>query len=126
MPVGAGTAPAQRRRTTGGTVARTSNVEPMVTARTASKKAERKLATPVADDGARMTKQDRVLTMLHRTDGASIPEIMAATDWQQHSVRGFFAGTVKKKLGFDLVSSRDGSKARRYRIVPKGSAGSRR
>ena len=52
----------------------------------------------------RVTKQERVLTLLSQSEGASIEEMMQATDWQQHSVRGFLAGTVKKKLGFSLTS----------------------
>ncbi|MGJ0533722.1 DUF3489 domain-containing protein [Methylocystis sp.] len=64
----------------------------------------------------RVTKQERVLTLLGRTDGASIEEIMLATDWQQHSVRGFLAGTVKRKLGFPLTSSKTKEGTRRYRI----------
>ncbi len=64
----------------------------------------------------RVTKQERVLTLLSRPAGASIEEIMQATDWQQHSVRGFLAGTVKKKLGFTLKSSKDEDESRRYRI----------
>jgi hypothetical protein len=64
----------------------------------------------------RVTKQERVLTLLSQPEGASIEEMMQATDWQQHSVRGFLAGTVKKKLGFPLTSSKPNDGARRYRI----------
>lgn len=64
----------------------------------------------------RVTKQERVLTLLGRTEGASVEEIMQATEWQQHSVRGFLAGTVKKKLGFPLTSSKGKDGVRRYRI----------
>lgn len=73
---------------------------------------------PVRKENAttRMTKQERVLTLLSRPAGASIEEIMQATDWQQHSIRGFLAGTVKKKLGFVLKSSKDEDEPRRYRI----------
>lgn len=70
-------------------------------------------------DQARVTKQEQVLTLLNRPDGASIDEIMQAMDWQQHSVRGFLAGTVKKKLGFTLTSSKELGEARRYRIVTR-------
>ncbi|MEZ5897902.1 MAG: DUF3489 domain-containing protein [Hyphomicrobiaceae bacterium] len=68
---------------------------------------------------ARVTKHDRVLTLLTRPEGATIPEMMEATDWQQHSVRGFLAGTVKKKLGFNLTSSKSEGALRRYRIETK-------
>lgn len=69
-----------------------------------------------APKGERVTKQERVLTLLNRPEGASIDEMMQATDWQQHSVRGFLAGTVKKKLGFPLASSKAKDDVRRYRI----------
>jgi Protein of unknown function (DUF3489) len=64
----------------------------------------------------RVTKQERLLTLLSQAEGASIEEMMQATDWQQHSVRGFLAGTVKKKLGFPLTSLKPNDGARRYRI----------
>ncbi len=66
-----------------------------------------------------VTKQELVLTLLRRSSGASIEEIMQATGWQQHSVRGFLAGTVKKKLGLELASSKVNDEVRRYRIVTR-------
>src|SRR3984893_7360362 len=48
----------------------------------------------------RVTKQELLLILLTQPEGASIEEMMQATDWQQHSVRGFLAGTVKEELGF--------------------------
>jgi Protein of unknown function (DUF3489) len=65
------------------------------------------------------TKQERMLTLLSRKEGASIAEMMQATKWQQHSVRGFLAGTVKKKLGFQLTSSKEKDGARRYYIATR-------
>lgn len=78
-------------------------------------------ATPIAPDPTRerITKHDRVLTLLSSCDGATIADMMEATGWQPHSVRGFLAGTVKKKLGLPIKSTKAEGELRRYRIIAK-------
>jgi hypothetical protein len=61
------------------------------------------------------TKHARIIAMLREPAGTTIASIMTATDWQQHSVRGFLAGVVRKKLDLNLVSELT-DKGRIYRI----------
>ena len=70
------------------------------------------------------SKQARVIEMLKRPEGATIAQICEATSWQSHTTRGFFAGTIKKKLGLTIVSEKitgpagaPGAGQRLYRIT---------
>ncbi len=57
-----------------------------------------------------------MIAMLRRKSGASIADIASAVRWQRHSVRGFFAAVVKKRLGFDLIRFADNDGRFLYRI----------
>jgi hypothetical protein len=86
-------------------------IEGAVTAIEQAARAETK--TPRTRDNS---KQATVIGMLKRPEGATIPQIMAATGWLSHTVRGTFAGAFKKKLGLALVSDK-GEGDRVYRIA---------
>jgi hypothetical protein len=87
------------------------------TARKTAKPPSRKRSAPASSRRAAgpETKHARIIAMLRTPTGTTIAALMTATDWQQHSVRGFLAGVVRKKLGLNLVSEQT-DKGRVYRI----------
>ena len=64
-----------------------------------------------------MTKASQCFALLRRKDGAAIAELMTATGWQSHSVRGFLSGAVKRKLGLTVTSAVGQDGIRRYRVA---------
>ena len=66
-------------------------------------------------DVKRPSKQDEVIAMLRRPEGATVDEVAIATGWQRHTVRGVFSGTLNKKLGLTLASAKE-ERGRVYRI----------
>ena len=72
-------------------------------------------------DARRPSKQDEVIAMLHRPEGATVDEVVSAMGWQRHTVRGLFSGTLKKKLGLTLASAQE-ERGRVYRITGCASA----
>ena len=63
------------------------------------------------------TKQALLVGLLGRAEGATIDEIVAATGWQPHTVRGAFAGALKKRLGLTIASEKVEGRGRVYRVV---------
>jgi hypothetical protein len=72
-------------------------------------------------DAKRLSKQDAVIAMLRRPEGATIDEVATATGWQRHTVRGVFSGSLKKKLGLTIASAKE-ERGRVYRIAEPASA----
>ena len=82
-----------------------------------------------AKRGRESSKQALVIAMLKRPEGATIAQISEATGWQAHTVRGTFAGALKKKLGLTIVSEKiegpagtPGAGQRLYRIAEEATA----
>lgn len=72
---------------------------------------------PMATRQRSGTKQEVVIAMLRAEGGATIEEIMAATNWAGHTTRGFLSGTLKKKLGLTITSEKVEGRGRAYMIA---------
>ena len=88
----------------------------------ATKKASRAKKAPKVAQNATApregSKTTKVLELMKREGGVTLKEIMAATDWQAHSVRGFISGTLGKKMGLTVLSTKGESGERTYSIQP--------
>lgn len=87
----------------------------------AKKGKKRDTARPAAKKTANFaregSKKAEVLALMRRAKGVTLAEIMEKTGWQAHTVRGFVSGTLTKKTGLKVESSRTGDKERNYRII---------
>ncbi len=70
---------------------------------------------PVSEPGP-LTRKEQVLALLRSASGATLAQIMAATGWQKHSVRGFLSGAIHKKMGLPVVSFVNTDGERVYRL----------
>ena len=96
----------------------------------AKSKAKRAAAPkPAAHEATRRTKQATLVSLMQRPEGASIAELVEATGWQNHSIRGAISFALKKKLGLNVTSQRNEARGRVYCIAkptkPTKASGSR-
>ena len=76
-----------------------------------------KIAAKTKMAAAHKSKQQRMINMLRRPDGATIAQLSKAFQWERHTVRGALSGALKKKLGLKIVSQKPAGGERVYRIA---------
>jgi len=93
-------------------------------AKPAAKKAAKKQAKPTSKKAAKtdaavpreFSKKAIVIDLMRRKEGATLAEIAKATEWQRHSIRGFISGSLTKKMGLKVESTKNANGERCYRI----------
>jgi hypothetical protein len=85
-------------------------------AKKASKPAKKAGKAKPAGGAREGSKTEQVLELLRQPGGATLKAIMKATDWQAHSVRGFLSGTIRKKMGLEVTSTKGEYGDRSYSI----------
>ena len=83
--------------------------------KSAPPKATKTIVEPIMTIGG-LSKQAMLITLMRRTEGATLEDLTSATGWQSHSVRGMISGVVKKRLGFIIATEKE-ERGRVYRIT---------
>lgn len=79
-----------------------------------------KQTTQSSDDPS--SKQDRLIAMMRQAKGSAMAEMMEATGWEAHSIRGLISGVLKKRLNLNVVLESSSDGVRRYRILKLAQA----
>ena len=86
---------------------------PSVTKKVPAKRRPQRARQATAREGS---KKAAVLVLLRKPKGVTLPQLMKATGWQAHSVRGFLSGSLRKRMGLAVKSSKNPEGQRVYRI----------